>query len=433
MNSRLNRAFMGALERSLRKRKTVGLLGWRQPDGSYRFDVPGRPGFVYVMLRLSSGAQTPTPAFNQPGLSHSPRMPVELEKDGDDYIIKGRSQRRDLAAIKSPNPSGVEDHIHPQHYKKSEHISTSDGAEDSGKPVVLDANGTLDLSLLDNTGIVETAAADSPEQTPLTTSDRFLMTVAGVLKWASYTTLRDAIKSYYDSVSATLTNKSIDASANTLTNINTSALANDAVSNAKLANVSQYTLKGRSTSGSGDPEDISSSAFFYSLLAAASAAAFRALTGAVGLTGNETIAGIKSFSDRANFNNALKTNGMYDFDYTTVSPAESKLKVSISRSVSTVQFQAIAVEIIMSCRVGTTTYMGMSTIIVQSRFSTTMVHGVGVQLAGLTVTEVTNTSILKELEVSFTGISGTITEIFVISLRKGSLNPNVTVSYTMLA
>jgi len=54
----------------------------------------------------------------------------------------------------------------------------------------------------------------------------------------------------------TLTNKSIDGSTNTITNVSTAAIINDAVTNAKLANVPTSTIKGRITAATGDPEDL---------------------------------------------------------------------------------------------------------------------------------------------------------------------------------
>jgi hypothetical protein len=94
------------------------------------------------------------------------------------------------------------------------------------------------------------------ENLGLALSDLIAVISGGVLKKITWANVLASIKSYYDSVAATLTNKSIDASTNTLTNVNTSALANDAVSNAKLANMASSTIKGRVTAGTGDPEDL---------------------------------------------------------------------------------------------------------------------------------------------------------------------------------
>jgi hypothetical protein len=85
-----------------------------------------------------------------------------------------------------------------------------------------------------------------------------------------YSSLRDAIKTYYDTVSTVMTNKTLTtptiasfvnathnhqnaAGGGTLT---TAALDNDAVTNAKLANMAQNTIKGRITASTGDPEDL---------------------------------------------------------------------------------------------------------------------------------------------------------------------------------
>src|SRR5688572_13240587 len=143
----LQKAWQDAIERRMTGRKVHGLLGKREADGTYTFVVPGRPAFVYVTIRLSSGAQTVVPALNAFGVPHSPNLAVEMVLENSVYVIRGRSARSDLSQLQPTSPSGVPPHDHDQFYKKTEHVSNSDGAPDAGKPVVLGSDGQFDLSL----------------------------------------------------------------------------------------------------------------------------------------------------------------------------------------------------------------------------------------------------------------------------------------------
>lgn len=237
---KLSKVFDDAIERSRRRTTIHGLMGKRLTDGSYTFVVDGFPESVWVTMRLSSGAQTVVPAVNSAGLPHSPKLAVDMRKEGDNYVIIRRSAEKVMATPQPTDPSGNSPHIHS-------HLGLTDNDQDVHPQYHNDSRGDARYYKKSD-GVLE-GAADG--------TDKIAVIASGVLNWLTLDNIRDYIKSYYDSVVATLTNKIIDASNNTITNINTSALANDAVSNAKLANMVQAAIKGRQVAGgTGDPEDL---------------------------------------------------------------------------------------------------------------------------------------------------------------------------------
>lgn len=162
--------------------------------------------------------------------------------------------------------------------------------------------------------------------TTMSVTDRIAATISGTLRYFTYQTIRDAIKGYYDSVVATLTNKSIDASANTLTNVNTSALSNDAVSNTKLSNMAQATVKGRQAgSGTGDPEDLTAA----QLVTIIEAQALYALL--AGRSGGQTLRGGTASGDDLTLmstNNATK--GSIFFGSSGYDEVNNRLGIKVS-------------------------------------------------------------------------------------------------------
>lgn len=122
----------------------------------------------------------------------------------------------------------------------------------------------------------------------MSTTDKIAAVIGGTLRYFTYQTIRDAITSYYNGVVATLTNKSIDASTNTLTNVDTSALANNAVTNAKAADMAADTIKGRANgAGTGDPTDLTATQAL-TILSSVISAAFWTFTNKIAIAATAT-------------------------------------------------------------------------------------------------------------------------------------------------
>ena len=249
-----------------------GTLGVHRPDTTVDMTVTGRPGWLHVTLN----GQTPVKAYNKAGVPQTTDLQVDMRVVNGRRVIVGVSGDTNLSVPVPIPPSGVWPHTLGSHSDVTETspaagdvlahngtdwvdetpIATSTGAGDAGKLIRTDAGGQVDATMI----AAEDIAAKIDGATvsaSMSTTDKIAAVISGALRYFTYQTIRDAITSYISSVAQTFTNKTIDASANTLTNINTSALADDAVSNAKAANMAQQTVKGRAVgAGTGDPTDL---------------------------------------------------------------------------------------------------------------------------------------------------------------------------------
>jgi hypothetical protein len=136
-------------------------------------------------------------------------------------------------------------------------VGTSDTATLTNKTVALGSNTVSGTTAQFNTALTDGDFATLAGSETLTTKTIALgsNTVSGTT--AQFNTALTDNDFATLAGSETLTNKSIAGSANTLTAIPTAALDNDAVTNAKLANIATATIKGRVTASTGDPEDLS--------------------------------------------------------------------------------------------------------------------------------------------------------------------------------
>lgn len=156
MNDRLRAALKNVHRKLAQEEWHFGFLGRHNSDSTYTYAVRGRANYVYVTLRLSSGAQTVIPARNDAGVPFSANLPVRMRLEHGTYIVDGVARRDDLATVDAPPESGVPIHIHDDRYfREDEHVSVSAGAADAGKPAVLDAGGKWDASLIDSEDIAD--------------------------------------------------------------------------------------------------------------------------------------------------------------------------------------------------------------------------------------------------------------------------------------
>jgi len=312
MSERLQRAIDRRVALAQQRQLIHGVLGRINPaDDSVTFAVAQRPDFVHVRVGIS-GQLTPDVALNRgPGRVPLRRgLPILMRRENETLIIVGEDYASGLLEGDSGstgNDYGVTPHPIAAHsdmtetsaavgdviahdgsgYINEAPVATSAGAGDAGKLVRLDGDGNVDVTMIAAADIAAKIDAATVSSS-MTTTDKIAAVIGGVLRYFTYQTIRDAIKSYYDSVVATLTNKSIDASANTLTNVNTSALADDAASNAKLANMAQDTIKGRASgAGTGDPTDLSASQVL-TILTSVIAAAFWTFTNKIVIAATAT-------------------------------------------------------------------------------------------------------------------------------------------------
>lgn len=133
-----------------------GLLGRLNSDGSTTFTPVGLRNHKFVRIRNSSGSQTTIVARDDAGVPESSGLAVRLRVIHSVpnsgvvvYAIAGIVRDDALATMPAPPSGGVPAHIHDERYfREDEHINVSVGAADAAKPIVLNADGLIDPSML---------------------------------------------------------------------------------------------------------------------------------------------------------------------------------------------------------------------------------------------------------------------------------------------
>lgn len=197
--------FVDALKKAYRKlgeqEWVYGQIGRKTASG-YVLHVPGRPNFVWVTIRIANGGQTVVPARNDASVKVVEKLSVKMKFEAGNYVIHGKSGRQDVGAnIPSPD-SGVE--AHPI----DEHTDVLITTPVTGEALVFDGtNWVNDTVLADVAASITAAATDDT----IVDADVWGYLTGGVLVKTTWANIKAVIKTYYDSVAATLTNKTLDS------------------------------------------------------------------------------------------------------------------------------------------------------------------------------------------------------------------------------
>lgn len=214
MSDRIREAFQRAWLRTERRQYVDGLLGRHNADGSVTYVPTGRKLYKYVTIRQSNGAQTAVPARDDVGVPHSADLPVRMRLENTTYIIEKIIRREDLASTDAPPASGVPIHLHT--LAGLSDVRVTDPAD--GEILEWDATSSKFVNVTNTSDIAATIHAATGKATPVDADELALVDSAAsnVLKKLTWANLKATVATYYNSLAATLTNKTLDS-----TNIST--------------------------------------------------------------------------------------------------------------------------------------------------------------------------------------------------------------------
>lgn len=289
MSDRIREAFQRAWLRTERRQYVDGLLGRHNADGTVTFVPTGRKLYKYVTIRQSNGAQTAVPARDDVGVPHSADLPVRMRLENTTYIIEKIIRREDLAATDAPPASGVPIHLHTLSGLSDVTLTSIADGEilewDATAGKFVNATNTSDIAAIIHAATGKTTPVDADE---LALVDSAASNALKKLTWAN---LKATVATYYNSLAATLTNKTLDSTnISTLTSKTTPVDADSVV----LVDSAASNVFKRVT---GTNWKAYAKTYFDTL--------YTAINTAVLLTGAQTIAGVKTFTDAMSVTSTL--------------------------------------------------------------------------------------------------------------------------------